>query len=318
MINENPFSLAHASGFTDKQINSFWTDLGSPEVINTIFEPSNKISKFILGGKGTGKTHLLRYYSYNVTRLRNPEIKGIDIVNESKFLAVFLRATGVDASRFEASSGVDINWQRLFGVYLELKITEQVIDALCDIKDTSDNEVFDDEGFLREVRKHITHNGLDNASALSELKEWLINQRRIIDDAVNDAAFTGEISLKAPFAIGALCLTISNAINVWNDNLTDVTLFYLIDEIENFSFKQQQVVNTLIRYGESRATFRVTGRQYAVKTYSTLADGEVNRINSEFTTVILDDLLLKTSAKFQNLQNASFSKDYLWLASQFQ
>ncbi|WP_420907780.1 hypothetical protein [Pectobacterium brasiliense] len=275
-----------------------WTDLGSPEVINTIFEPSNKISKFILGGKGTGKTHLLRYYSYNVTRLRNPEIKGIDIVNESKFLAVFLRATGVDASRFEASSGVDINWQRLFGVYLELKITEQVIDALCDIKDTSDNEVFDDEGFLREVRKHITHNGLDNASALSELKEWLINQRRIIDDAVNDAAFTGEISLKAPFAIGALCLTISNAINVWNDNLTDVTLFYLIDEIENFSFKQQQVVNTLIRYGESRATFRVTGRQYAVKTYSTLADGEVNRINSEFTTVILDDLLLKTSAKF--------------------
>ncbi|QSD30420.1 hypothetical protein H5A29_17105 [Pectobacterium brasiliense] len=211
---------------------------------------------------------------------------------------MFLRATGVDASRFEASSGVDINWQRLFGVYLELKITEQVIDALCDIKDTSDNEVFDDEGFLREVRKHITHNGLDNASALSELKEWLINQRRIIDDAVNDAAFTGEISLKAPFAIGALCLTISNAINVWNDNLTDVTLFYLIDEIENFSFKQQQVVNTLIRYGESRATFRVTGRQYAVKTYSTLADGEVNRINSEFTTVILDDLLLKTSAKF--------------------
>ncbi len=300
MITENPFSLSHASGFTDKQINSFWTDLGNPEIINAIFEPSKKSSKYILGGKGTGKTHLLRYYSYNVTRLRNADKKGIDIVKSNKYLAVFLRATGVDASRFEVSSGVDINWQRLFGVYLELKLTEQVIEALCDIKQTSPSESFDDLSLVNEVRNNVTHNGLDSATSLIELKDWLINQRRIIDDAVNNAAFTGEIDLRAPFAIGALCLTISNAISLWHSELSEVTLFYLIDEIENFSLKQQQVVNTLIRYGESKATFRVTGRQYAIKTYSTLADGEINRINSEFTTVILDELLLKLGARFSD------------------
>ncbi|KAA6097095.1 MULTISPECIES: hypothetical protein [unclassified Pantoea] len=298
MITENPFSLAHASGFTDKQINSFWTDLGSPDIINAIFEPKNKGSKLILGGKGTGKTHLLRYYSYNVTRLRDPEKEGLSIVKGNGYLAVFLRATGVDASRFEASSGVDINWQNLFGVYLELKLIEQVIDALCDIASTSKNEEFDDLGFLNEIRKNLSHNGLDHINSLIEFKGWLINQRRIIDEAVNDAAFTGDITLKPPFSIGSLCLTISNAIGLWHSALNEITLFYLIDEIENFSFKQQQVINTLIRYGENKATFRVTGRQYAIKTYSTLADGEENRVNSEFTKVILDELLLKLGSKF--------------------
>lgn len=298
MKQENPFTLAHASGFTDKQINSFWTDLGSPDIINSIFEPKNKISKFILGGKGTGKTHLLRYYSYNVTRLRFPNKRGIDIIKESNFLAVFQRAAGVDSTRFEVSSEIDINWQLLFGIYLELKLSESVIDALCDIKNTSDDEVFDDVTFINEIRKNVTNKDIESISTLEELKKWLVHQRKIIDDAVNEAAFTGQVDLKPPFAIGKLCLTISTAINYWHPDLSEVTVFYLIDEIENFSLKQQQVVNTLIRYGESRAIFRVTGRQYAIKTYATLANGEENRLNSEFKTVILDELLLKSGQKF--------------------
>ncbi|MGK2697563.1 ORC-CDC6 family AAA ATPase [Serratia surfactantfaciens] len=300
MKQENPFTLAHASGFTDKQINSFWTDLGSPDIINSIFEPKNKISKFILGGKGTGKTHLLRYYSYNVTRLRNPSKRGIDIVKDSNFLAVFQRAAGVDSTRFEVSSDIDINWQQLFGIYLELKLAESVIEALCDIKDTSDDEFFDDVSFVNEIRKNVTNKNIENIDTLEELKNWLVYQRKTIDDAVNEAAFTGQVDLKPPFGIGKLCLTISTAINVWHPNLAELTVFYLIDEIENFSLKQQEVVNTLIRYGESKAIFRVTGRRYAIKTYATLANGEENRLNSEFKTVILDDLLLKSGQKFSD------------------
>lgn len=300
MKQENPFTLAHASGFTDKQINSFWTDLGSPDIISSIFEPNNKISKFILGGKGTGKTHLLRYYSYNVTRLRNPNKKGIDIVKDSKFLAVFQRAAGVDSIRFEVSSGIDINWQQLFGVYLELRLSESVIDALCDIKNTSGDEFFDDISFINEIRKNVTNKKIEDINTIDELKNWLVSQRKVIDDAVNEAAFTGQVDLKPPFPIGKLCLTISTAINVWHPELTDVTVFYLIDEIENFSSKQQEVVNTLIRYGESKAIFRVTGRKYAIKTYATLANGEENRLNSEFKTVILDELLLKSGQKFND------------------
>lgn len=300
MAAENPFTLARASDFTDKQINSLWIELGSAEIINTIIEPKSRVSKFILGGKGTGKTHLLRYYSYPVIRLRSPTESGISILKRQKFLAVFLRATGVDATRFEASSDIAINWQQLFGVYLELRLAEGVLEALCDIKGTSNPTEFDDTSFLDEIKKTLFDKKLSDCHSVSEFWKWVIFQRRNIDEAVNNAAFTGSLELKAPFSIGSLCLPISKAMHKWHPQFADLPLLYLIDEIENFSFHQQQVVNSLIRYGESLATFRVTGRRYGIKTHSTLANGEENREGAEFKKTFLDDILLSEHIKFQD------------------
>lgn len=92
MATENPFTLARASDFTDKQINSLWTELGTPEIINTIIEPKSRVSKFILGGKGTGKTHLLRYYSYPVIRLRSPNESGISILKKTEISCSILKS----------------------------------------------------------------------------------------------------------------------------------------------------------------------------------------------------------------------------------
>lgn len=286
----NPFALVRASDYTDEQINSLWVEIG-PTAINTIIEPRSRISKFILGGKGTGKTHLLRYYSYPVSRLRFPTESGISILAKQKFLAIFLRATGVDAARFEASSEVTSKWQQLFGVYLELRLVEGVLDALCDIKITSINDAFDDKAFISELAKSVVDRSVAECQSISDFRNWVVQERRNIDDAVNNAAFTGSLELRVPFSIGSLCLPVSRAIGRWNPSLSGLPLIYLIDEIENFSESQQQVVNSLIRYGEGLATFRVTGRLYARKTLSTLAGGEENREGSEFKTTFLDDIL---------------------------
>jgi hypothetical protein len=288
----NPFAQFRASDYTDEQINSLWVEIG-PTAINTIIEPRSKVSKFILGGKGTGKTHLLRYYSYSVARLRSPKESGMSILAKQKFLAIFLRATGVDAARFEATSVITNKWQQLFGVYLELRLVEGVLEALCDIKSTSNIDSFDDRAFIAELGKSILDRSVLECQSISDLRAWIIQQRRHIDDAVNNAAFTGSLELRVPFSIGSLCLPVSRAISKWNSLLSELPLIYLIDEIENFSASQQQVVNSFIRYGEGLATFRVTGRLYARKTFSTLADGEENREGSEFKTAILDDILRK-------------------------
>ena len=120
---------------------------------------------------------------------------------------------------------------------------------------------------------------------------WLTAERRRIDDAINNAAFTGTLTVRVPFSIGALCFPMKTAIMDWHPTLANIPLIYLLDEIENFSRSQQEVVNSLVRYGEGRATFRITGRLYARKTRATIGDGEENREGSEFKTVILDDIL---------------------------
>lgn len=315
MMHENPFALFKASDYTDEQINSLWVELGSSKIISQIIEPKSGSSKFILGGKGTGKTHLLRYYSYPVVRLRAPNETGINIIRKQNFLAVFLRATAFDAARFEATAETTPKWQQLFGIYFELRLAESVLDALCDIRSTSPGEPFHDDVFIDELKRAVTDASVQDCVSVEEFRNWVVTQRRSIDDAVNNAAFSGVLNVRAPFSIGSLSLPLGRATRRWHESLTNLPLIYLIDEVENFSFSQQQVVNTLIRYGEGLATFRVTGRRYAVKTHTTLADGEENRENSEFRTTFLDDILLKEHSKFsefaqkfviKRLQSAGF------------
>lgn len=291
MKNENPFALVRASDYTDEQINSLWVELG-PKAIEAIIEPRSRISKFILGGKGTGKTHLLRYYSYPVARLRAPKDSGMSILARHQFLGVFLRATGIDAARFELSAEVSGKWQQLFGIYLELRLVESVLDVLCDIAASSPKDSFNDRAFIAEIALHISDPKVLKCKSLSDFLDWATQERRCIDEAVNSAAFAGTLDLhRIPFSLGKVCLRISQAISKWNPTLSTLPLIYLIDEIENFSEQQQQVLNSLIRYGEGLATFRVTGRLYARKTFSTISDGEDNREGSEFKTTFLDDIL---------------------------
>ncbi|MGB1762331.1 hypothetical protein [Alloalcanivorax xenomutans] len=306
MERDNPFALFKASEYTDEEINSLWVDIGSSAIIERIIEPKSGVSKFILGGKGTGKTHILRYFSYPVVRLRNPEVDGLSLVKRQGFLAVFLRATGVDAARFEVSSEYSKKWQQLFGIYLELRLVEGAIDSLCDIKNSSDQD-FDDIALLDDIKSFVSNKEMENLKTVENLRAWIVDQRKRIDIAINNAAFSGRLEIEAPFSVGSFSLPIIKAVNKWNDAFKGIPIIYMVDEIENFSEKQQEVVNSLIRYAEGMASFRVTGRRYALKTRATMSGGEENREGSEFSTVFLDDILMsKGAGKFLD-----FSKKFI-------
>lgn len=287
----NPFSLVRASDITDAQINSLWVELGA-SVINTVMEPTSTISKYILGGKGTGKTHLLRYHSYQVARLRNPQLSGIASVKKMGYLAVFLRATGLDSARFEMPGEPAEKWQNLFGIHIELRLTELLLEALSEIKRTSVDDLFDDSSFIRTLNESIDNDVVAKCQSIEDLKSWAESERRLIDHAVNNAAFTGKLDICIPFALGSACLQIKKAMCAWNDAFKNIPIIYLVDEIENLSAHLQVVINTLVRYGEGLATFRISGRLYSLKTKSTLG-GEENREGAEYKVVRLDDMLTK-------------------------
>lgn len=70
--NSNPFSLTKANDLTNDQIQDLWVDVGSSEAPNSLFNSgrfASPMPTFILGGKGSGKTHLMRYASYALQRL---------------------------------------------------------------------------------------------------------------------------------------------------------------------------------------------------------------------------------------------------------
>lgn len=297
MSNINPFSFAKASDYTDEEINSLWVDINKDkEFVESIIEPNLKISKFILGGKGTGKTHILRHYSYFATKLRNKEKTGLDVIQQHKSIGVFLRANALDASRFLMNNEDTSKWQYLFGVYFELKLAEDLINILLDVKETTPNTDFNDLSLIHYMAKEVTDDKeFNKLKNLDDLKIWIHSQIKLINDAINYYAFTNEINIKPPFSIGNFSIKIKNGINLWHPSLVNIPLIYLIDEVENFfSEEQQQVINSLIRYSSGLVTFRVSGRLYAIKTYATIGNGEENREDVEFKKVYLDEILQET------------------------
>ncbi|PWK31910.1 ORC-CDC6 family AAA ATPase [Cupriavidus plantarum] len=292
----NPFAFYKASDYTDEQINHLWVELGS-SAMDEIIEPRSPVSKIILGGKGTGKTHLLRYYSFPVARLRYPRQNGIEIAKKLKFLGVFLRANSFDAARFEPQDlQNDARWKLAFSLYLEFRLAEAVLENLEIIRASSANETFDDQAFLEVARSFITDPVVAGLTDVADFRVWVTDRRRDIDQKINNFAFSGELELTVPFAVGALSLGLSRCIAKWHPAL-DNPLIFLIDEVENFSELQQQVLNTMIRFGEGRTTFRIGGRIYAIKTFATLANGEINREGSEYKKIILDETL-RTYTKY--------------------
>lgn len=286
----NPFAPIRAADFTDEQINSLWVDLGGNWIAN-VLEPRSITSKYILGSKGSGKTHLLRYHSYQVARLRSPNESGLTIVQETGCLAVFLRTTNIDAGRFELSQASELAVQQLFSVHLELKLAELVIDALEDIKGTSPAVTFNDAEVIKYLSNAIGDVAFNEVSSLMRLREWISDWIKSIDAAVNASAFTGRFDLQLPFSFGALALPLGAAVRRWNSALSTMNLVYILDEIENLSEMQQEVINTLVRYAEGRVSFRMTGRLYSRKTLGTISGGEENREGSEFAVTRLDELL---------------------------
>lgn len=286
----NPFAPIRAADYTDAQINGLWVELG-PNWMSAVLEPRSIVSKYILGSKGSGKTHLLRYNSYQVARLRAPMSSGLSLVDETGCVAIFLRTTNMDAGRFELKNESETALQQLFSVHLELRLAELVGEVLQDIQETSPNTDFDAGALLKHISPGIADASFSEVSSLMDLRSWISRWLRAIDAATNAAAFTGTFDLHLPFALGSLALPLGGALRKWHPSFSASNLVYILDEIENLSVKQQEVLNTLIRYAEGRVAFRLTGRLYGRKTLATIASGEENREGSEFTVTRLDEIL---------------------------
>ena len=121
----------------------------------------------------------------------------------------------------------------LFGVYLELRLAESVLDAVCDVKSTSHGNTFDDAAFIAKMGESLTTREVSECQDVHDFRVWVTTQRKTFDVAINNAAFSGELALSMPFAIGALCLPIKEALAALHPKFSEIPLLYLLDEIES-------------------------------------------------------------------------------------
>ena len=296
----NPFSVVKANEFSYEQILQYWVDFGEIEEDGFIssLNPKELMPKYVLGSKGCGKTHILKYYSFEARLLKY----GNDIAELLKkdgYIASYWRLDGLSSTRFNKNSKDIAEWKELFGYYFELhqaiialKLYQRITDAL-----KTPRSVIED--IITGVTKQV---GISlKVQTIDELVSFLTSRRIEIDKEIIDFAFTKSIhwdKVKPLFPFGALIFEIPYTFSERIKELKGVNYVFVLDELEKLRVDwQKEILNTLVFEKKNNCTFWVGARKNGYTTRNTLS-GEPLHDGHEFVSVDLDNILRRDEKAF--------------------
>ncbi len=297
MTNEldNPFSVTKATEFSDLEINEYWVNFNTKENVSfdSILNPKEYLPKYLIGGKGCGKTHILRYFSFPLQKIRKENnIK--DLLKNDKYIGLYSVFHGLNSSRFEGKGIDEAEWHSVFEYYFELYIIDNLLRTI--------QEVFLQLDLSKSTEEKLTLDFLsifNNYKELGAIKtiddfiDYLTDLRRKIDSQILNAAFTRKLSfddVKVLFSPGDLLFGIPNCIaNLIND-FNDVKFIYIFDEYEKLFEWQKKFINTLVWDKKTPVTFWIGARRYGYTTRETKS-GQEMKSGSEFEDVNLDVII---------------------------
>ena len=298
-MSDNPFDVTKAVDFTDAEIAATWVNWAKkgPE---SFVDPRTPMPTFVTGGKGGGRTHLLRYFSYPLQRLRHsPNV--VAGLQKDGYIGIYLRCSGLNSSRFQHKGQSDDAWSAVFTYYMEIWLGRLVLDLIADLLNGATRPT----GSVGIPSFADAVYGLFDTPLTGRLIQSLDGlvaafraEQRALDRKINNAALTGELNVTVRASHGSLVFGIPEAASRDLGPLAETAFVYLLDEYENLTEEQQCYINTLIREKQLPARFLIGSRRYGIRTHRTLSAGEENREGSEYQLEVLEDIYRKDSKRY--------------------
>ncbi|OHV22611.1 hypothetical protein EOS93_30935 [Rhizobium sp. RMa-01] len=291
-LEENPFDLVKASDFSATEIVDYWVDISNNDGgLVQLLQPKLRTPTLILGGKGSGKTHLMRYCSAPVRAALCGGDLGVAVANDG-YLGIYIPAEGLNSHKFEGKGQHPDLWLAIFNMYFELWLATTLLASIGECVRSTTVGKFDEKAFVKGIMELFDIEVNLEFDTIDGLIAFLTRLRKKIDYAANNVAVTGHMDpIEIPFSPGRLVFGIPAALANVSVAFSETIFTYLIDEAENFTPEQQRFLNTLIRYRSGNTTFRIGARLYGIRTYQTLGSGEPIKRGSEFLQLELDAFL---------------------------
>lgn len=215
------------------------------------------------GGRGTGKTTVLRGLSYEGQfELRNKEIASFD--NDIDFIGIYYR---VNTNHVRAFKGGGVNndlWIKIFSHYINLILSNEIIRFLEWHKTLNPNDEIISTTDCILIAKAL---GIKlEVNSFNDLKDNLKHEMYEFQSKVNNITSSSNLSLSLagePFNI------LTNRI-LQLRQFNKKVFYFLVDEYENFEDYQQQVFNTLIKHSSDNYTFKIGVRELGWRIKHTL------------------------------------------------
>lgn len=295
----NPFNITKAVDYTDDELNNYWVDFPGGG-FESIIKPTSNLPMIILGSKGSGKTHIMKYFSFTMQSIRHSEniLSGI---TKDGYLGTFLRCSGLNAFRFNNKGETDEVWNTIFSYYLELWLGQLILNNIHIFLSKS-NLIHYENLIVNEIKALFDIESDIDIVDIDSLKKELSKLQKNIDYSINNWSFTKEKvsnNVEILLSPGKLIFGIPEILSKKIPELSNLKFIYLMDEYENFTSKQQQYFNTLIRERKNPTCFKIGSRKYGIRTKSTLSADEDIKLGSEYEEIDIDSEFRKNPKEYK-------------------
>jgi hypothetical protein len=270
---------------TEEFGHDIWSSYVLPPYYPSLGLDSARKSVVLEGGRGCGKTALLRYLSFqsqfSVDRNTIPQ-------TSLKTIGLYLKADSQYFSGFIGAGLTDLKWRNVFEHALCLALAEQITSAIrtlnCTDSRLSQFGNLDELNFASAVGGYLSE---EVPRSLDDFSNWIRLQRQKLS-----GWFKNFDELPQPSLLPLrefLAALISELHGKLSYLATSVFAVY-IDEYENLLEYQQQLLNSLIKSGEPPLIFHIAMKPNGMRTRGTTGPESIQEV-ADFRLINLDDEL---------------------------
>jgi hypothetical protein len=246
----------------------------------------------LIGGRGTGKTTVLRCLSYEGRFALDGDPQKIP---EWKYYGFYYRVNTTRVSAFQGAEFSEERWQKLFGHYMNLLLLQNVTkflewhERMCPAAPRLPADL------CLEVSRSLNLGDAKDLMGLhTALKQGLTNFERLLNNIKTEQDL--DLSL-----LGAPIDALFAGLKMM-PQFAGKSFFFLLDEYENLLDHQQVVVNSLIKHATVDYTFKIGVRELGWRRRNTLSATE--ELTSPADYVRIDIAVNLTGDQFRDFAQA--------------
>jgi hypothetical protein len=239
---------------------------------------------FLVGGRGTGKTTVLRSLSYEgLFALKAPSTAEL---MAWPYFGMYYRVNTNRVNAFQGPELPEKRWARLFAHYINLEFCDLVLRFLEWFAARVPDAQRLSPDALQRVALAFQAGSVANHG---ELARALESARISFEAAINNVGDSGH--MPALSMQGAPIDQLLREVKAL-PQFAGKSLFFLVDEYENFDRLQQRVVNTLIKHCGELYTFKIGVREFGFRERSTLQPHEQLMHPADYKVIDIADELV--------------------------
>ena len=288
---KNPFDDYNANVLAPDLILQYWCTpfkIGALKDYDEARFFSEKMPVILQGSRGSGKTTILKYFSFpvQIEKAKQSSRPVLQQLEDDGGVGFYLRCDDSFLNMFRTVFKFTMKeaWNDCFKHYLELFFAKNILSVIKTIGVSKEIE----EQFINNLSLSTFDNNFQ-FSTIDALSEYVESELRYVNKYKNEALFTNE-SFKPKHFWGfyELSQVLISSVRSYYPDLSGINFLLLVDEYENLPPELQRMFNTIIKFCNEGMSLRIGRRSENAVTTETINNIEYLREGNDYRLVVLD------------------------------